>query len=65
MFVTYNPEGKVTAYSDKMRNKKDLKLGEKQEQVNIPFSHISCQENKLIFDGEKLLNDGQLLATKL
>lgn len=65
MFITYNETGKVTAYSDKQRNPLDLQSGETEVEVDLPFAQIDCQENKLIFNGEELLNDGQLLATKL
>ncbi len=65
MFVTYNPEGLVTAYSDKERTTLDLQPEEVQVEVDIPFNHIDCKTGGLTVVDGKLLNDGDIIANQI
>lgn len=65
MFITYDPsktEGNVSAYSDKVRNFRDLQEGENQVEIDLEFSHIDCTEGSLNFENGELKNDGVVIA---
>lgn len=63
MFVTYNGDGLVTAYSDKERNVNDLAEGETQQEVNLEFDVISCTKGSLTFTDDELKNHGEVIAS--
>lgn len=62
MFITHNEEGLVTAYSDKARNKFDLKEGETEIEVDLSFQHIPCKEGMLKFRKGKLWNGKKIIG---
>lgn len=62
MFITYNEDDQVTAYSDKERNKLDLKAGESQIEVDYEFTQVGCKEGGLTYKDSCLLNDGEVVA---
>lgn len=70
MFITYDQNGKVTAYSDKQRNVLDLKEGEKEVEVDMEFQLVSCKEGGLTYSEGKskskgeLKNDGKIIANE-
>lgn len=65
MFITYNPNGLVTAYSDKLRSVADLALNELQAEVDYPYKHIDCKAGGLTFINGQLLNDGLVIANQI
>lgn len=62
MFITYNAEGLVIGYSDKLRHPNDLQKGEMQAEIDMEFQYIACKENGLTFKDNKLLNDNIVIA---
>lgn len=62
MFITYNEDGLVTAYSDNPRNLHDFKEGEQEAYVELEFSHIDCKEGGLTFKDGVLMNSGEAIA---
>lgn len=65
MFITYNLEGKVVAYSDGQRNPSDFKEGEVETEVAFEFAHVDCVEGGLTFEDGKLLNSGEIIAEEI
>lgn len=65
MFVTYDKTGKVTAYSDKERNKLDLLPDETQKEVDMEFMHVATQEGKLKFIDGVLMNGEEQIAKEI
>lgn len=65
MFITYKENGKVTAYSDKERNVRDLKKGEKEVEVDMDFDLIACEEGGLVYIGGLLMNSGKIIAKEV
>ncbi len=65
MFVTHDINGKVTAYSDKSRNIRDLQEGETEVEVDMEFNHVACVEGGLVFEEGQLKNSGEVIATEI
>lgn len=65
MFVTFKPDGKVVAYSDKERNKLDLLPDETQKEVDMKFTHVATQEGKLKFVDGVLMNGEEQIAEEV
>lgn len=65
MFITYDQNGKVTAYSDKPRNILDLKEGETEVEVDMGFGMITCVEGGLTFEKGQLKNNGEKIAKEI